>query len=76
MLYYNNLKIYRWRAGFDKAYEFAAKLGIPSQTLSMIERGRANPKQNLKVEIVSLLDNAMRAKGEGKPLNIQDVFPS
>ena len=75
MLYYNNLKIFRWRAGFDKAYEFAAKLGIPSQTLSVIERGRVNPRLELKTQIVSLLDQALRAKGEAKPLNIRDIFP-
>lgn len=73
---FNNLKIYRWRAGFDKAYEFAQKLGIPSQTLSMIERGRSNPRHDLKAKIVSILDQALRAKGEiDKPLNIEDVFP-
>ena len=76
MLYHNNLKIFRWRAGFDKAYEFAAKLGIPPQTLSMIERGRENPRADLKANIVNMLDQALRAKGEAKPLSIQDVFPS
>ncbi len=73
----NNLKIYRWRAGFDKAYEFAQKIGIPSQTLSMIERGRTDPRQDLKATIVNVLDQALRAKGEiAKPLNIEDVFPN
>ena len=76
MKYINNLKIYRWRAGFDKAYEFAQKLGIPSQTLSIIERGRQNPRPDLKAKIVSILDQALREKGKTKPLNINDVFPS
>jgi len=76
MKYTNNLKIYRWRAGFDKAYEFAQKLGIPSQTLSIIERGRQNPRPELKARIVSILDNALRSRGETKPLNVNDVFPS
>ena len=76
MVYRNNLKIFRWRAGFDKAYEFAHKLGIPSQTLSMIERGRHDPRLDLKTKMVSILDNALRVKGETKPLNVQDVFPS
>ena len=72
----NNLKIYRWRAGFDKAYEFAQKLGISSQALSLVERNRQNPRQDLKARIVNLLDQALRAKGEiTKPLNIEDVFP-
>ena len=75
MRYLNNLKIYRWRAGFDKAYEFAQRVSIPSQTLSMIERGRQNPKIDLKAKIVSILDNALRERGETKPLNIRDVFP-
>lgn len=75
MRHLNNLKIYRWRAGFDKAYEFAQKLGIPSQTLSIIERGRTDPRPELKAMIISILDVALREKGEKKPLNIQDVFP-
>lgn len=76
MIYHNNLRIFRWRAGFDKAYEFAQKIGIPSPTLSIIERGRMNPSTDLKAKIVSILDNTFRAKGEIKPLNIRDVFPN
>ena len=76
MRYLNNLKVYRWRAGFDKAYEFAERVGIPSPTLSVIERGRANPSADLKATIVSVLDQALRARGEARVLSVQDVFPT
>ena len=73
----NNLRVFRWKAGFTKAYEFAQKVEIPGPTLSIIEHGRQNPRQDLKITIVNILDQALRAKGEiTKPLDIEDVFPN
>lgn len=51
------LKIARLEAGYIKAYEFAEKMGISRQYLTMLETGRAkNPSRKLMIKIAEALN--------------------
>ena len=50
------LKAYRIMAGYTKAYEFAEKMGISRQYLTMLETGKAtNPSRDLMIKISEAL---------------------
>lgn len=51
------LKIARLEAGYTKAYEFAEKMGISRQYLTMLETGKAkNPSRELMIKIAKELN--------------------
>lgn len=53
----SKLKIAILEAGYTKAYEFAEKMGISRQYLTMLETGKAkNPSRELMIKIAEALE--------------------
>ena len=59
----NNLRICRLKAGHEKAYEFAEKLGILPTTLSALENGKANPSFSLVKKLAELCECSIEELG-------------
>ena len=56
----NAIKIARFKAGKNKAYEFAKEMGISRQYLTMLETGRAkNPSKELMLKMAKALNTSV-----------------
>lgn len=55
------LKIARFKAGYNKAYKFAEKVGISRQYLTALENGKCtNPSRELMIKIAKELNSTVQ----------------